>query len=270
MTKGKKIQFCTLFLSCMILFSCTSYKKIPYLQGGEGEVDAIYKINAIYSEITFQPQDELIITVNSPLEPGAASVFNMPLTQNQLAPNMSQTYYSVVGRDYLIDDNGDIEFPVLGKLHIAGLTRKGLESYLKSSLKPYLNEDPIITINYKNHQISVLGEVNHPGSIPLVKDKVNLFEALALAGDLTIQGKRDNIVLMRKLDNSDAMSIAYLDISSKDVLQSPYFYVQPNDILYVQPTKSKTLAPDRESIGFWFSLWSMAMSAVTVIVVLVK
>lgn len=267
--KIRGIRLFAFLLSCMTLFSCTSYKKILYLQGGENEMEAIYKMDVMNANIRLQPQDILTITVNSPLEPHSSSIFNRPIVQNNtnvLSPNNS-----IEGGDYLVDDDGNIEFPILGKLKVAGLTRKELQSTLKQQLKPYIKEEPIITVEYTNHQISVFGEVNRPGPITLKKDKVNLLEVISLAGDLTMHGKRNDIMLLRQAElPDDEIKIVYLDISSKDILSSPYFYVQPNDIIYVQPSRSRARVLDRDAIGFWFSMWSMTMSALTVLLVLFR
>ena len=139
---------------------------------------------------------------------------------------------------YLVDNDGNIDFPVLGKIKVADMTKNQVEAYLKSQLRPYLKEEPLINVRMVNYKISVLGEVNRPNSYTITNEKVNVLEALALAGDLTIYGKRDNVKLMRESVDGKR-EVVILDLTDKNLIHSPYFYLQQNDVLYVEPNKTR-------------------------------
>jgi polysaccharide export outer membrane protein len=139
---------------------------------------------------------------------------------------------------YLVDNDGNIDFPVLGKIKVADMTKNQVEAYLKDQLRPYLKEEPLINVRMVNYKISVLGEVNRPNSYTITNEKVNVLEALALAGDLTIYGKRDNVKLMRESVDGKR-EVVILDLTDKNLINSPYFYLQQNDVLYVEPNKTR-------------------------------
>ena len=215
---------------------------------------------AIASKITpkIKPGDLLTINVNA-RNPTAVLPFNLPLAP--VAGNGIGGIQNTIGAQvYLVNGDGSINFPVLGKLHIAGYTRAELEDMLKETIYTgYLTEEPIITVRFVNFSISVIGEVNRPGVYDFPSEKVNLLEALAMAGDLTIYGKRDNILLKR--ENADGRNeYVRLNLQDKDIVLSPYFYMQQNDVIYVEPNKARG---NSSSIG---STESMALSVISTLI----
>ena len=172
---------------------------------------------------------------------------------------------------YTIDSQGNINFPVLGKLHIAGMTREELAEYIRRELiSRDLAKNPIVTVAYLNLSVSVLGEVGGPGRYPITRDDFTILDALSAAGDLTIFGKRDNIRVLR--EENGVQKVYTLDISSgKDLTKSPVYYLQQNDVVYVEPnaTKARTASPNGNSPltpAFWMSVASFAMTVALLII----
>lgn len=264
----KIFSFCFLFL--LGVCSCSSYKKVPYLQSGG--VDGFYPTRVDSGVIRFLPDDILSITVNVTGEPLVAQVFNLPLYPTSTPENSSDSSLGQgYGRQsYQVNSRGEIDFPVLGLIRVEGLSIEELESSLKVRLKSYLKVDPILTIRLTNFRISVLGEVSRPGSYGISKRRVNVLEALALAGDMSIHGRRDNIRLMRQVSTGD-FRIVYLDLTDPLIAGSPYFYLHQNDVLYVEPNKARSRSSDIGSqTGTLISLGSMALTLVNLIVLIAK
>lgn len=181
------------------------------------------------------PGDILDITVMAK-NPEVVVPFNKRLIQGE-AYLRSTTTKAV--EFYLVDQNGDIEFPVLGRIHVAGKTKSELELMIQEALYPqYLSELPQVSVWIQNYTVSVLGDVNSPGMFTIENERVSVLDAIALAGDLAITGRRDNVLLVRV--NADGTKhVARIDLNDKNLIASPYFYLQQNDVLYVQPNKSK-------------------------------
>ena len=159
---------------------------------------------------------------------------------------------------------------MLGTLHIGGLTKGECEQLIREKLKPQFKELPIVTVRMSNYKISVLGEVARPGTFTISNEKVNLFEALAMAGDMTIYGLRENVKLIRE-DNKGQQQIIELNLNDQRILQSPYYYLQQNDILVVTPNKTKAKTADiSSSTTIWFSVISSLVSMATLIIALTK
>ena len=173
---------------------------------------------------------------------------------------------------YLVDTNGDIDFPILGKLHVAGLTRLQLTDMIKQRLiDEDLIKDPIVTVQFLNYKVSVMGEVNRPGSFNISGDRITLLEALSMAGDLTIYGRRDRVAVIREKDGK--RTILMHDLRSSDIFNSPCYYLQQNDIVYVEPNKAKAGQSEinqNKSVGVWLSAASILVSIVSLIVTLTK
>lgn len=221
-------------LVVMSLFSsCKSHKEIAYLQEKEGSVVAA--MDSLY-DARIKPKDLLTITVNT-FDKEASLPFNL------MYPSSSPNGYSNnigenVMQKYLVDNDGSIDFPVLGSIKVSGLTKKELEAYLRGRLSAYLKDEPLVNVRMVNYKISVLGEVARPNTYTITNEKVNVLEALALAGDLTIYGKRKNVKLMRESGNGER-GVYILDLTDKNLINSPYFYLQQNDVLYVEPNRTK-------------------------------
>jgi polysaccharide export outer membrane protein len=211
-------------------------KKVTYFDNiGASELSII----ADSIEPVIQTGDLLSISVSS-LSPEVASVFN--------SSNTPTTSYSsnilAQTTGYMVSQEGYIKFPLLGSIKAVGLKKKDLEDLITTKLKEAkLLFDPIVNVRYLNFHVTVLGEVNHPGLINITNDRVTLLEAIGLAGDLTIYGKRDNVLLLRRQEGKKV--VTRLDLNSKDVLTSPYFYLKSNDVLYIQPAKNKVASVSR-------------------------
>lgn len=261
MNRKLSLQLVSLFF-VLLLTACTSSKKILYLQDvqplKQQDIENQY-------EVKIHNDDLLAILVNSK-NPELALPFNMPLISYQIG-NQSTYTQRVLG--YLVDSDGNIDFPILGKIHVAGMTRKELTTYLKQRLmdEDYI-KDPIVTVQFLNFKISVMGEVNRPGSFDISSDRITLLEALSKAGDLTIYGRRDRVAVIREVDG--VRTILYHDLRSSDIFQSPCYYLQQNDIVYVEPNKIKTgqsRINQNNSVSVWTSVISVLTSIVTLILV---
>jgi len=168
-------------------------------------------------------------------------------------------------QSYLVDNDGYIEMPVLGRVKIGGLNKREAEAVIANRVKAYIKA-PMVTVRMANYKISVLGEVMHPSTFTVPNEKINIFEALALAGDMTIYGMRTNVKLIREQSNGEK-HIEILDLTSSDVINSPYYYLQQNDILYVQPNKTKAKNSDiSQSTTIWISVTSILLSVANLVI----
>lgn len=254
-------------LMCVVVLctSCASSKKVVYLQD---VVPLKQQVIEQKYEVYIHNDDLLAILVNSK-NPELALPFNMPLVTYQLGSE-SSGQQRVLG--YLVDTNGDIDFPILGKLHVAGLTRLQLTDLIKQRLiEEDLIKDPIVTVQFLNYKVAVMGEVNRPGSFNISGDRITLLEALSMAGDLTIYGRRDRVAVIREKDGK--RTILMHDLRSSDIFNSPCYYLQQNDIVYVEPNKAKAGQSEinqNKSVGVWLSAASILVSIASLIVTLTK
>jgi polysaccharide export outer membrane protein len=231
-------------LVVVLLTGCNAYEKIAYLQNAGSQALLSETDRNSVPEPVIKVGDVLLITVNTS-NSEAAVAFNLPLipTSREAAKSYGfsgggNVSYGLSMQNYLVDMDGDLIFPVLGKIKAAGMTKSELAEKIKSSIYPqYITEEPIILIRYGNFKISVLGEVLRAGSFPIDNEKVSIFEALAMAGDLTIYGKRESVLLIR--ENNGERETVRLDLRDKNLVNSPYFYLQQNDVIYVEPNDSK-------------------------------
>ena len=256
----KKIKL--LLLSGLIaVASCTTYKKVPYLQNS-ATIDTTV-VSELY-DARIQPKDMLTITVSSE-KPEAAIPFNLtvPTSMNAAGGSNRSLSSQPMLQTYLVDNEGCIDFPILGKLQIKGMTKSEVEEVIKERIKSNFTTEPIVTVRMANYKVTVLGEVSSPGVHTITNEKVNLFEALALSGDLTVYGKRDNVKLIR--ENADGTKqIVPLDLNDAGIIYSPYYYLQQNDILYVEPNKAKARNSDVSNMtSMWFSATSLLMAVIT-------
>lgn len=222
-------------LAVVTLFTgCSSTNKIAYFQGIEN-VD-LSKSKGLY-DARIMPKDVLTIAITT-TDPQAAAPFSLndPERRTGGGTNNQQQGYG----SYLVDNNGDINFPVLGHLHVTGMTRNECEDFIKDKITPYMSktETPIVTVKMSSFKVAVLGEVGSPGIFTVDQEKISVVEALARAGDLTIFAKRDNVMLIRE-DVTGQREYHLLNLREADILNSPYYYLQQNDILYVEPQKVK-------------------------------
>lgn len=263
-----KIKSILLMAVCaLVMASCTSYKNVPYLQNAE-EIMAAQAELPLY-DAKIMPKDLLTVTVNTS-DPEAAAPFNMTVQTAQNLAVSRTSYSQPVLQQYLVNNEGCIDFPVLGTLKVGGLTKNEAEDMIREKLKPYLKEVPIVTVRMSNYKISVLGEVARPGTFTVSNEKVNVLEALAMAGDLTIYGVRDNVKLVRE-DAAGKREIFFLDLTNADIITSPYYYLQQNDILYISPNKTKAKNSDiGSSTSLWFSATSILVSVASLLYNILK
>ena len=246
---------------CVVVLctSCASSKKVVYLQD---VVPLKQQVIEQKYEVYIHNDDLLAIMVNSK-NPELALPFNMPMVTYQLGSE-SGGQQRVLG--YLVD------FPILGKLHVAGLTRLQLTDLIKQRLiEEDLIKDPIVTVQFLNYKVAVMGEVNRPGSFNISGDRITLLEALSMAGDLTIYGRRDRVAVIREKDGK--RTILFHDLRSADIFNSPCYYLQQNDIVYVEPNKAKAGQSEinqNKSVGVWLSAASILVSIASLIVTLTK
>ena len=261
-----------ILLLALLLAGCQSYKKVPYLQGTAQPVattPAKAADTPLY-DARIMPKDLLTIIVSCPEEPELAEPFNLTVaTPISTSGNRSLSSQATL-QQYLVDNDGNVEFPILGTLPLGGLTKGEAEQLIKGKLKPQFREPPIVTVRMANYKISVIGEVAHPGTFTISNEKVNLFEALAMAGDMTIYGIRNNLKLIR--ENKDGKrEIITLNLNDRDILQSPHYYLQQNDILYVTPNKTKAKNADiSSSTTIWFSVVGTMVSLASLLITITK
>ncbi len=253
-----------LFLIAIIIAlfaSCGTPKDVVYFQDAQD-----YKVYSDVDkyEVYIHQDDLLAIMVNSQASE-AALPFNMPMASYYVG---GDTYGQQRMLGYLVDKDGNIDFPILGKIHVEGLTRNALNDLIKGKLiGGGLLKDPIVTVNFLNFKVSVLGEVNQSGSFNVSGERITLLEALSMAGDLTIYGRRDRVAVIREANGK--RSILYHDLSSTDLFKSPCYYLQQNDIVYVEPNKRRVQQSNinqNNSVGVWLSIVSVLLTATSVIV----
>lgn len=249
----------------VMLASCGSREKIVYIQGAD-EVGTFE--NATVYNPTIQPDDRLTIIVNCK-EQELATPFNMMLSQraftNATGANIA-TYSGGTPQVFWVNPEGNISYPTIGDLYVVGMTRvelkKKLENYLKEN--GYI-QDPIVVVEFYGAKYSVLGEVTRPGQFTMASDRVTILDAIAQAGDLTIFGERDKVRLVR--DRGGKQVVASIDLRDKELMNSEYYYLQPNDVLYVEPNKTKASNREVSSLySFGISLVSLAATLTNIII----
>lgn len=243
----------------LALASCNTSKKIVYFQDIQvNRPEAITEAR----DITVQPKDQISILVSSK-DPQLAALFNLPRVQYRVGDNnMQNTNGDVSG--YTLDTEGYIDFPVLGRLYVAGMTKSEIASFIKKRLMDEnLINDPVVTVEFMNLYYSILGEVNNPGKYMITKDQITLLEAISMAGDLTIYGKRDAVFVVREEDGQRVTH--WVDLRTQDLFHSPIYYLKQNDVIYVQPNKVRagqsTINENSvKSVSLWISIASFLSS----------
>ena len=256
-----------LLILCISLVGCNSTKDVAYLQN----LDLTKQETITASKgITIQPKDVLSIVVSCK-DPELASMFNLPVVSYQAnSETVSSTGGSQQLLGYAVDENGEIKLPVLGTMKVAGLTRWEVQEKIKNELKSReLLKDMVVSVEFRNFKISILGEVKNPGSYRIEGDKVNVLEAISMAGDLTIYGLRDQVYVIR--EEGGERTVYKLDLKTADVFQSPAYYLKQNDVVYVQPNKvrageSNLNENSMKSVGMWISIASLLTTVATLIV----
>lgn len=260
----KKLSFLALMLAAItILGSCSSSKHVAYFQNID-EI-SLAASRGLY-DAHIMPKDMLTITINTS-DAAAAAPFNLAVS-NTVGTNGQLSTGGGSLQSYLVDNNGNIDFPVVGRLHVAGLTKDQCQDLIKEKVSSYLakSENPIVTVRMASYRVTVSGEVNSPKVIPVTTEKMSIIEALAQAGDLTIYGKRDNVLLIRE-DATGEKHAVRLNLNDANIINSPYYYLQQNDIVYVQPNKTRSQgAGVGPTTTLWFSFVSIATSIASLLV----
>ena len=244
------------------LTSCVSTKQLAYFQDGV-EQETTATTVARYTP-TIQPGDLLAVQVNS-LNPEASSFFN-PYTAIAVADRGGQpmqvtpTTPLPTQNGYLVDSDGTIELPVLGKLAVMGLTTTEVRDNLRQKLGTYLKE-PTVNVRNLNFRISVMGEVSRPSLFTIPNERITLLEALSLAGDVTIYGRRENVLVIREENGQRAFG--RIDLTNRNVFKSPYYYLHPNDVVYVEPGRAKAATANRTN-----QLLPTALSALSLVAII--
>lgn len=239
-------------VTAILVSSCANTKKIVYFNNVP---DAAFKDAKVPRQTPIQPNDILSITISS-ANAEASQPFNLQI--NNISRSTTVTGSNNESGGYLVNANGTIDLPILGTVQAAGLTKEELKTkIINLILSQKLLIDPIVDIRYLNYEVTVLGEVAKPTVITVPNEKISLLKALGLAGDLTIYGKRDNVLLIRE-ENGEKIT-RHINLNSSDFFNSPYYYLKPNDVIYVQPnaTKAATASRSTQYLPILFSALSV-------------
>ena len=272
MNRQKILKRCLLLAACAaLLSSCATPKEVVYFQDLQQTDGTLAAVQA--KEIRVRPDDKISIIVNS-RDPQLTDLFNLPYVSRQLGQTLrsvTSTYGQSQGvSGYTVDSDGNIDFPVLGKIHVEGMTREEIGRCIKDELIGQdLVKDPVVTVEFMNLTVSVMGEVAKPGRYAIERDRITILDALSMAGDLTIYGRRDAVMVQRM--EGDTLQVYQLNlVSGQDVYNSPAFYLQQNDLVYVAPNdvkvrESTVNGNNIRSTSFWISLGSLLTSVAVLI-----
>ena len=250
-------KICAFIIVTFVATSCVTQKQLTYLHNVDStHADSINAKFTTRTETILRPGDALTVFITA-LDKEAVAPYNLP-TVVYAAPGSSQVQTTPMLQYYIVDEAGDIDLPVLGKVHVAGLSRPEAERAIKSQLEQQVISPTVL--------VSLVGEVNRPSQVPMTNGRMTIFEALAAAGDMTAYGRRDNVLVTREVDGK--MEIARLNLGNADIYASPYYYLQQNDVVYVSPNKVRAISSTNS--GLWLSVVSTALSAATIIVTVVK
>lgn len=255
MTAYFRFSLFVILLISVALSSCTSGKEITYFQNME-DIDQM--ATESQSSLEIKPNDLLVITVAA-RDPESVEPFNLPVIGMPVGDATRVTTAPQL-QTYLVDSEGNIEFPVLGTLHVEGLNRQQLSALLEEKISAYV-QNPIVNVRIANFQVTVLGEVANPGTFSVPDEYLSLPKALGYAGDLTIYGKRDNVLVIREGENGKTYE--YLDLTSSEILESPYYYLEQNDVIYVEPNNAqKQAASYNRNSTVYISIASVLISVI--------
>jgi polysaccharide export outer membrane protein len=249
------MRYTSFFLLFILLQSCASRKNVAYLQDVNNNSNS-------QTEANYEPvlkNDDLLSIIVSANDPEITYMFNIPQIQGSYKVNENQDGI----KTYLIDTKGEIEFPVIGRIKLAGLTRTQAIDKLTEKIKPYIT-NPTINLRILNYKISVLGEVNKAGNYTINSERITLLEAIANAGDLTIYGRRDNILIIREKD--DKKTYNRIDITKSDFINSDFYYLTQNDVVIVEPNKTRV---NSSSFGPNVTATISALSVLATIIILI-
>ncbi len=244
--------------------SCSTYKKINYIQ--DAQLDTALTMIANQG-ILIQPMDMISIVVSS-RDPELARIYNLPVVTYQAGSESSVSNFNQRLIGYSVDNDGNIQFPELGTIHVAGLNHWQLAELIREKLSS-LVKDAVVTVQFMNFKISVTGEVTSPGVFDISGDKITIFEAISLARNLTIYGRRDGVYVIREQNGS--RTIYQVDLRTVDMFNSPAYYLQQNDVVYVEPNKvragqSTINENNLKSVSLWVSIGSFLSTLATLFI----
>ena len=256
----KKIfKFHSFVFVVLLLAGCTSQKKLTYFNGiDKNAADSINFQSSFRHEGIIVSGDMLGITVSG-LDPKSVAIFNLPFVSFS-SPGSDQIYAAQTLQPYVVDIDGNINFPVIGQLKAEGLSRSQLVNLITNEIKTYV-QNPIVNIRFMNSTVTVLGEVNKPGQFTFINERTTLLDALGLAGDLTAYGKRENVLIRR--ENNGKVEFSRLNLNDGSVFSSPYYYIQQNDFIYVEPNSVKSVSS--QNIPLYLSSVSTLATLVTLV-----
>lgn len=225
------------FAIAITFASCASTKNVPYFQDIPDSTQEKMVTDAPYKDPVIIPDDILSVTIVT-IDPTTAAPVNQAANV-PISNSNTGTPQQVPG--LLVDKNGEISLPIIGSVKVAGLTTFQAKELIKQKSMQYF-KDPDVQLRFANFKVTVIGEVAHPSSFIVPNEKVSVLDALGMAGDLTIYGRRDNVLLIR--ENNGKKELMRLNLNNSDLFESPYFYLKQNDVIYVQPNKSKAVQAD--------------------------
>ena len=262
----KKLSFFAFsMLAVLLLSSCGASKNVAYIQNSDS---ISYEKSRFLYDARIMPKDQLTISVNT-VDPEVSLPYNL-LLQNAYSQGKTVSAGGGSGTlmPYLVDNDGYINFPIVGRIYVQGLTKRECEALIEEKIAPYLakTERPVVTVRMSSFRITLLGDFSSPKVVPVTTEKMSVLEALASGGDLTLYGKRQNVMLIRE-DATGKKSVHRIDLTDANFINSPYYYVQQNDIIYVEPnaTKAKNSALG-QSTSIWFSFISISTSVASLLV----
>lgn len=239
LTDMKSSSICFVFFGMSFLFflaSCNPYKNLPYFHDFADTASPTVARTVPFKNPTIQPDDILNISIET-MDQDVTAFLNKTSTGVGAGNTAASVSASQGFNNYLVDKNGEVELPFTGKVKLEGLTTSIARDTLTAIIGRYFN-NPVVNVRFANFKISILGEISRPGSYIVPNEKVNVFDALSLGGDITVFGKKENVLLLRDTLNGDKKMVR-LNLNSKEIVSSPYFYLRPNDLLYIEPNKYK-------------------------------
>lgn len=255
-----------IIVSCMLMVSCTVPKHITYMQGFEnGDTETV--IAPV--RITVQPDDKLAIMVTS-TDPELAAAFNLQVAQFRFGTGSRMASTDARSATYTVAPDGTIDFPLIGTLKVSGLNRYGVAELVKREIiSRELVKDPVVTVEFLNARIAVLGDVRNPGEYEIDRDNMTLLQAIAKAGDLNITGLRDNVLVVREENGKDVAYRVNLT-DTKNLMENPAYYLRQNDVVYVEPNNTrKRQATETSNVFYNPSIWVSVASVLTSIAVII-
>lgn len=251
-------RYLVFFIFSQLILSCGNLRKVTYFNDLP-DTQIEYEVQQL--EPVIQKNDLLNIMVNS-MNGEANQLFNLYTISSNAGNVNAGTLTQTAG--FLVDRDGNIQFPMIGKIKAAGLTKKQLkEEITKSLISNNILYDPVVNIRYLNYKVTVLGQVAHPSVINVPSEKITLLEALGLAGDITNFGERSNVLIIREEEEGKRIT-KHVDLNSNDLLQSPYYYLQSNDVVYVAP--NKTNVANTNATRIWLPSVFSALSFIIILV----